>query len=301
MSELASSEFAPRKRWIAVLFSLLTPGAGHLYDGLPTLAVMMWLLGNLGSILALELALHLRGPAQLLTILLASVGVTVLIAWDAARRARAASPSYAPRRYNRWFLYAIIFVATPLLVQPAERRYLMAHVMRAYHLPSASMSPLLQSGDYIIAVPLRGDPTREEVVAYGDGSQTFVKRIVGVPGDTLRMISGILYLNQKRFDEPYASRADSDPTDSDFVWQRDYLLPSVDRAHYQPSLNSWGPLLVPHGQYFVLGDNRGNSLDSRYAGFVPRRSVYSRPTIVYFSRDSEAKRVRWHRIGLGIQ
>lgn len=295
------TRYMPRKRWLAVVFSLIAPGLGHLYDGLPKLALVFWLVASLVSLLTVRMVLQHGGRFQLLGLILVAWVIPIAVAWDAARRARRFGSYLHVRWYSRWYVCAIIAVGALSLSAGIQRRYLMAHVMRTYHLPTTSMSPLLLSGDFIVSVPLRGDPGRGEVVLYGDGYETFVKRIVGVPGDTIRMISDTLYVNQQRVNESYARQADSDLTDPNFAWQRDYILRSVDRSHYAPSLENWGPLLVPQNQYFVLGDNRGNSIDSRYSGFVTRAHVYSHPTIVYFSRDAEQRRVRWHRIGLTIQ
>ena len=125
-----------------------------------------------------------------------------------------------------------------------------------------------------------------------DEFATYVKRVVGLPGDTLAMINGTLQLNGRRMPEAYAWNADTtdDPGDADFDWQRKYVVgpPSHDTAHYTPSRDNWGPIALPPGKYFVLGDNRDNSNDSRYGGFVPARDILGEPRRVYFSRDSAA-------------
>ena len=88
------------------------------------------------------------------------------------------------------------------------------------------------------------------------------------------------------------------------AWQSEFLVEEPRARRYRPSRDNWGPLVVPSDQYFVLGDNRDNSEDSRYWGFVPRRAIRGRPWVVYYSFDAEAqetlpwlRRIRWDRIG----
>jgi signal peptidase I len=97
----------------------------------------------------------------------------------------------------------------------------------------------------------------------------------------------------------------SDPGDEEFRWQRDFLVPSAraEQRGYHPSRNNWGPLLVPAHHYFVLGDNRDNSLDSRYWGFLPDSLVRGQPLFVYYSYASESDpvfdwltHIRWQRL-----
>jgi signal peptidase I len=98
----------------------------------------------------------------------------------------------------------------------------------------------------------------------------------------------------------------TDRLDSDFGWQTRYLAAAI--RDYRPSRDNWGPLVVPSGNYFVLGDNRENSLDSRYWGFVPDSLIRGRPLLVYYSFNSDGlsqggwlSRVRWSRLGSLIQ
>ena len=97
-----------------------------------------------------------------------------------------------------------------------------------------------------------------------------------------------------------------DPAEVEFRWQRDYLVrtAAATGSAYHPSRNNWGPLVVPEGNYFVLGDNRDNSSASRYWGFVPDSLVKGRPMIIYYSYAPDTARpfswisgIRWTRLG----
>ena len=144
-----------------------------------------------------------------------------------------------------------------------------------------------------------------------DRTKNFVKRLVGLPGDTLAMRDGILIRNGVALAEPYVTHSDpeADPVWDEFRWQSDFLVRTADAAvGYHPSRNNWGPLIVPSGNYFVLGDNRDNSLDSRYWGFVADSLVRGQPLVVYYSYDPDGAvkldwltRVRWKRFGEMIQ
>jgi signal peptidase I len=125
-----------------------------------------------------------------------------------------------------------------------------------------------------------------------DLRQNYVKRVIGVPGDRIRIVNKRLWLNGKPMDEPYtrhvASHADS---------YRDYFpsTPSFDlpqRAQEMLERHARdGELLVPPGNYFALGDNRDNSADSRYWGFVPRENIIGKPLIVWWSDDAPGERL----------
>lgn len=157
------------------------------------------------------------------------------------------------------------------------------------------MAPTLVPGDHVFAHSLRQLPRHGEVVIYVTPDGPRVKRVVGVPSDTIAMRGGVLSVNGVAVNEPYA--VPQDVAREEFGWQRRFLLPGVDPLAYRPTLNSWGPLVVPAGRYFVLGDNRGDSADSRYIGFLDLAGIVQVPTMIYFSRDPETGSVRWDRIG----
>jgi signal peptidase I len=216
-----------------------------------------------------------------------------------------------------WIKSFVIAIALFLVVR--------ACLVEAFKIPSGSMERTLLVGDFLLVnklaygaeVPFIGahlppvrDLQRGDVVVFQwpvDLTKNFVKRVVGLPGDTLAMRSGVLVLNGRLQDEAYVSHTDpgADPADQDFRWQRKFLVPTVEAAvGSHPSRNNWGPLVVPGGHFFVLGDNRDNSLDSRYWGFVPDSLLRGRPMFVYFSYvpDSASTvdwltHIRWNRLG----
>jgi signal peptidase I len=145
------------------------------------------------------------------------------------------------------------------------------------------------------------DPPHEETIM-------LIKRLVGMPGDTLEMRNRVLYRNGDRMDEPYVVHQDAaDGADPRMAWQRDHLVSDVDPVAYEPTRDNWGPLVIPDDRYFMLGDNREQSLDSRYWGLLERWRLEGRALFTYFSYDRESFRpfpwireVRWGRIGGGI-
>lgn len=292
----------PRSPWAAALFSLVAPGLGQLYAGYARRAVIALLLVLTAELLAVPLAMMFVGSIQLYALALIVIFCNIVIPWDAYRRARAANSQFIPRGYNRWYVYTSLILVCMFLVSPSIRRYTLANFMRAYRLPSASMRPGLLEGDFLLARISHAPFHAGQIVAYRTPQTVILKRIVGTPGDTLSMKRGTLYVNGREVVEPYSFTGDTTTVSTeDFDWQRAFLLSQVDSSSYHPTANTWGPLLVPDRRYFVLGDNRSQSEDSRHDGFIDERAIVAEATTVYFSRDYSAKKVRWNRIGLAIR
>jgi signal peptidase I len=160
-------------------------------------------------------------------------------------------------------------------------------------------------------VPGYSAPRRLDVLVF-DPPHTdefrLVKRLIGMPGDTLEMRDRVVYVNGEPLDEPYVKHDDvSDEGHPGFGWQRDHLAPGTDRTTYRPTRDNWGPIVIPAEHYFMLGDNREMSLDSRYWGLLESWRVEGRVSFIYYSYDSESydafpflTEVRWGRIGNGV-
>lgn len=218
--------------------------------------------------------------------------------------------------------------------------FLRVFLVQAYNIPSSSMEDSLLIGDFLMAtnviygahipftentrLPGFRDPKQGEIVVfrptYNHPIQDVVKRVIGVPGDTLRAIDGLVYRNGKPLPETYVKRDGSadfpiplrgqtgapevDPNRHGYFNHLPALAPGVVATSYAPTRDNWGPLIVPAGHYWLMGDNRDQSLDSRFMGFIPREVIRGTPLFIYYSWNRQADRalpwitaVRWGRIG----
>ena len=182
-------------------------------------------------------------------------------------------------------LFVLTFIVQPLLI------------------PSESMERTLLVGDFLLfnkqiyasvgglsrwLLPYRS-PARGDIIVFRHPyPPMLIKRVVGIPGDRLRIAGGQVFINGAALDEPYAAYEPApDDTGRDNFPGATYPGPQVDPDWWRQmqSLTRDGELIVPPGEYFVLGDNRNHSWDSRYWGFVPRDAVVGRPLVIYFSLD----------------
>jgi signal peptidase I len=180
--------------------------------------------------------------------------------------------------------------------------FVVTFIVQAFTIPSESMERTLLIGDYLLVdkfcygdsglwnhvLPYRKIQRGNIVVFHYpvNPAQHFVKRVVGVPGDRLRLIGKRVYVNGQPLDEPYVQYISSirEPYRDDF--------PRTDVPAREVTAKWWSQmrklvedhqLIIPEGHYFVLGDNRDDSKDSRYWGFVPRQNIIGRPLLIYWS------------------
>jgi signal peptidase I len=203
--------------------------------------------------------------------------------------------------------------------------FIRTFLVEAYHIPSGSMEPTLLVGDFLfvnkaiygphipltnVSLPAYAEPRRGSIAIYRspdsrDGHPTVVKRLVGIPGDTLYMRGGLLYVNGIAQRQGYGAPSQPaipDESSPDFEWQKRAALQDsrFGPPPAQPTRDNWGPLVIPPSHFFSLGDNRDDSKDARFYGFVPRENIRGKPMFIYLSIDFQDWRVRWGRIGKGI-
>jgi signal peptidase I len=281
------------------VLSLLVPGLGHLYAGDPWRAVVVWLATRVATAGLLEAAVAAGGRPGLM---LQAAGA--IIVWGAAAADAVRTVHRVVReggRPLRWYNRGIVYLAICAVVAAATVPWhivLGDTIAEMRRVPNDTMAPALVAGDHVYAVPRRGGVvSRGDIIVYRKWGTGYIKRVAGIGGDTLAMRAGVLSVDRKPVIEPYAIHAGEGETgDRRFVWQR-ALVPDSVRAAYAPTVATWGPIVVPGSEYFLLGDNRGESIDSRYTGFVPDSEVVARPIVIFFSRDPVSGRVRWGRIG----
>jgi signal peptidase I len=176
--------------------------------------------------------------------------------------------------------------------------FIRTFVVQAFKIPSGSMIPTLVIGDHIlvnkfiygIRNPFTGkvlipiaEPDRHDIIVFRypvNPSQDFIKRVVGVEGDHIEIIDKEIYINNERFDVANA------------IYLEERIIP----GHIQPRDN-FGPIVVPENSLFVMGDNRDNSHDSRFWGFVDLQEVRGKAFLIYWSWNSDEFSVRWNRLG----
>ena len=171
-------------------------------------------------------------------------------------------------------------------------------VIQAFKIPSRSMVPTLLVGDQILVnkfiygvkipylrrtiLPIN-DPERGDIVVFiypNDRSKDFIKRVIGVAGDKIEIKNKKIFINNKGYSDSYG------------VYSDNLIYPAM----IQPRDN-FGPVTVPQGSLFVMGDNRDESSDSRYWGFVDIKDVEGKAFIIYWSWNREDNTLRWRRLG----
>lgn len=184
-------------------------------------------------------------------------------------------------------------IVTALLIALIIRAY----VVQAFKIPSGSMIPTLLVGDHLlvnkfiygIKLPFSDKkllvirkPERGDIIVFKypeDPSRDFIKRVIAVEGDVIEEKDNVVYINGQPLNEPYVQRTDR--SNRDLFERRD----------------NFGPYIVPRNKLFVMGDNRDQSYDSRYWGYVDLKDVRGMALIIYWSWDREKNMVRFNRIG----
>lgn len=271
--ELELPPAQPRKPWLAATLSGVWPGLGQLYNGqfrkgVAILAVAsLWQLLGIGAVEFFRwwwMSLAATGAVSLLA---------AIDAWRTARRLAHFRPG--PRNSARVYLVAVaVFTLSGVIAQSAER-----WAFPVYEVRQTSMRPTLRSGDRLRCKALapRDVIRRGQLVVFEyppDHSLTFVKRVVGLPGEVVEVENGHVYVNGDPIDEGYYA-----------------FLKGGEKSLDMP------PTRLDPGEYYVMGDNRHASFDSRSFGPVPRARMLATPLYVILSISDEGE-LRLDRIGM---
>ena len=260
----------PRRPWLAALLTILEIGLGHIYAGNFKRGLSLFFIGQLLSLAFIASLLVITpGAISMVIRILVIIAFTIYCILDAVLIARRKKEDYKPAKYNRWFVYVGYLLITVLFVQTYITYIVVPYWIQPFKMPTGSMEPTLLVGDHALInkhIYRSAEPHRGEIIVFGyppDPSVPYIKRLIGVPGDTIEMVGRTVYINGKAIKEKYTQ----------------YTNPNSDTDHF-------GPYRVPPDQYFVLGDNRDNSQDSRFYGFVPMRNLLGKPLMIYWSYET---------------
>jgi signal peptidase I len=186
-----------------------------------------------------------------------------------------------------------------LVIAVALALFVRTWVFQAFKIPTGSMEPNLLIGDHLIVNKMVFAPTlsgverailphrdirRGEVIVFKfpkDPTRDFIKRVIGLPGDKIELRRKKVYVNGEAIEDPFAH----------------LTLPlSPEGTKSEDLREEYGPVTVPSGQLFVMGDNRDNSEDSRYWGFLPETFVKGKALFIYFSVGQSVGDVQWSRL-----
>lgn len=212
---------------------------------------------------------------------------------DAVAAARTADAARRRKSLVREYGEAIVIAVLLALV-------IRTLVVQAFTIPSGSMMDTLLVGDYILVnkflygaeIPSTGwrlpglrQPEAGDIIVFKypqDEKRDFIKRIIGTPGDVVQVRGHQVFVNGRPLREPYVKQTSSAPAAGDLYCGYAY---------------GCEPIRVPPDSYFVMGDNRDNSQDSRYWGFVKRDKIKGKAFLIYWSWDSDRHWLRWWRLG----
>ncbi len=278
-----------RRRLVAALLTFPTPGLGHLYSGefRRAIAIFTGWIGLAAILLYTPLQETFRGLGTFIIVLLA---VFLMIMISSVRAARRNSPLEL-HAFNKWYLYALVVLFTHYLVVPSLIAF---SPFKSYYIPSGSMEPAILIGDHIytrrfsdqevhlrrgqIVIALRGDV---------GGSNTFVRRIVGLPGETVSIVDKKVFVDGKPLKDPWGVHRDTR------VYPAKKYLDRKARLR-----DNRDPMPIPENSVLLLGDNRDSSYDDRYLGPTRISDLIGEALYVYWSQaGSGLDSIRFQRIG----
>lgn len=289
-----STAVTPRRRrpWVAAILSFLVPGLGHQYIGRYLRAVLLFLFFRAADLMALILmALIPVKVANIVVPFTLILALRALLASIAARDARRMAADAPVGPLSRWYSLVAACVLVGVVIQPVSLYVCKTTLVQTYSIPTGSMEKTILRGDRLLAVkwaygwripPLQGivfgrrEARRRDLVVFPfpeDPERAFLLRVIGLPGETVEIQDRTVFVNGRPLEEPYA-----------------HFLSEASR-------DNWGPQVVPDGHVLVLGDNRDNSRDSRFWGFVREDDLLGCARAVYWSAEPDTGRVRWERIG----
>jgi len=275
-----------RQPWIAGLLTFLVIGLGQVYNGEFKRGIIYYL-GSLAiSLISAFIMLFLPFPTNFITFFLLGFlyfFIIFLISW---REARVKGTSYRLKSYNKLHIYISFIFFSWYIINPLFSQFIKNNIVHAYRVVATSMTPTILDGDHILVNELIykfTSPGRGDVVVFRypkNENQYFIKRIIGLPGETILIYQKHCYIDGE-------------------LLQEGYLAHSSHAGAAHPEMDDFGPLTLPPASFFVMGDNRDWSMDSRSFGPVQQKKILGKAFMIYWSGSLNGQ-IYWDRIGKSL-
>ena len=275
---------------ISAVLSLINPGLGQLRNGQLYKAILFYLLWYLLSLFLIwtELYHTFQGLIILVVIYLGLHTYVIIDAFFIAFKAG----KEVIKLNSRWFIYILVIIFN-LIIAGKFKEYINSNWMTAHHVSTNSMAPTLRIGDFFI-----GDYKYYETNMVNPGDVIilkfpknpeikYIERCIALGGQIVEIRDKVVYVDGKIFQDLSKTQYIDKQ-----IYTKDYKEPEI-FPKYAGNRDNYGPLTVPKNHCFVLGDNRDNSYDSRYWGFVPLELVVAKSLYIYWSSDK-------NRIGISL-
>jgi signal peptidase I len=265
-------EVVKRRPLSALILSFLTPGLGQLYNGQLKRAAFLYFLGLLLVVILFRSSLVFSFIGMLICLVI-GLGFLIFVMIDAFINARRIH-TIKTKRYNKWYLYLLIILINAFLINPLIKSFIPRG--KAYKLPAQSMAPTLIVGDHIMVNKkyyTNKNPERGDIVIFPyppTPKKDYIKRVIGLGGEIIEIRKNQVYINGQPLEESYIQASNK----------------LKGTTHRVPG-SEFGPVTVPDGKLFVLGDNRDNSVDSRMFGFVDIGTLKGRALYIYWAKDKK--------------
>ncbi len=309
-----------RRPWLALLLGILAPGLGQLYAGRPkrgTAAAILFFVVALPAATYLPVLLA-WSPA--LTVLGWLLAVAVLVAvpadgWLVARRLSVVELT----GWNRVWVYVVcivVFRIAGIALSASMPWIVQALPWRQFSVPTGAMIPTMLTGEHFIA-DMRGSTVewlqRGDIVIFeapSEPSKLWAKRVIGLPGEIIEIRDKSVFIDGRALEEPYKVHETEYSREGwNEILQGRMIepIPGIDRRRRQLTLEldttffNLIPQKIPMGEWFVMGDNRDNSKDSRAYGPIPTSAIRGLVTRINWSRASGSLSLRWHRLGMALK
>lgn len=244
--------------------------------------------------------------ALMLVVLSAITGLGYLldVLFFAKRRVKGAKPGKILEFCRSFFpVFFIVLLLRSFIIEP-------------FRIPSGSLEPTLNVGDFVavskfsygLRLPVLEDkimpvalPKNGQIAVFRwppNPSYDYIKRVIGVPGDTVEYINKVLFINGKKAEQTFVEYTTDESSGRAVAKYKENLLGTIHDIYVNTNIPAFDfKVTVPEGQYFMMGDNRDDSADSRYWGFVGEEYLRGRGVLVWMSWNSKVSAVRWSRIG----